>query len=143
MNKLTDARDNIVLKSIFAKFDRNGDNYLSFIEFSKLCSRLGFHLKGYQFLYLDINDDNKISFNEFQKWWIKDSKFDLFLIDKTKLLYQAYELYKKAGSTFVLFQNYMKNSMEISIDNNTFDALDLDGDDKLSFYEFCKWLQWF
>jgi Ca2+-binding EF-hand superfamily protein len=147
-----------ILQAVFNKYDTDKTGCLTVYQFTCLLAGLSKHvgeLKGADdqeidavFSYLDKDADGKLSFIEFEIWWTKQNKYDLFCGEKAQLLRKAYQL----------FSNYTKDSMRLShsgfnkmmkeigfpkCNDMCFGDLDLDDDGKLSFEEFCEWLNWF
>ena len=96
MTSNVNTKDDKVIRSIFLYYDIDGDNYLVFDEFKKLCSNLGFSLYDFQFDYINSDGDNKISYDEFKEWWLKDDKFKILSDENADNVYYAHDIYKKA-----------------------------------------------
>ena len=148
-----------VLRSVFRKYDKDNNGYLTPEEFTLFINRLGKHVKTIKkvtpetmkafFALIDENSDGKIDFNEFCNWWNtdEDKRYGYFSEEKAKLLRKSYNLYKtfcsdENGMTIYQFGRLM-DTLEIEWEEEDFDSLDQDENGLLSFEEFCRWLNWF
>lgn len=159
MNILS-SDDLTVLKSVFKKYDSDGNGYLNLKEFILFLVRLGKHVKELRkissetasavFALIDKNGDGKINFHEFCEWWNIDTsnRYGYFTGEKKELLKKSYGLYRQysskdgSGLTFEQFGKMM-DTLGIEYDEEDFDSIDTDYDGILSFEEFCRWLNWF
>ena len=152
----------VVLRQVFAKYDGDGDGFLSYEDFLKLIHALSLHipeLKGFEentvrgvFELMDINHDGKLSYSEYERWWLMPQKYSYFMGGKANLLRKAYNLFHQyvqydeetaeRAMTLEQFQRMMFR-LGIPFTEDMFDAIDTDEDGLVDFGEFCQWLNWF
>ncbi|XP_002167840.3 uncharacterized calcium-binding protein B0563.7 [Hydra vulgaris] len=143
----------IVLKSLFLKYDSDRNNYLNRDELKALfIEDLGFSTEQcevYVFL-LDKDGNNKISFEEFVSW-LRSSEHFKNISNKPR-----YQRLKKAVEMFKKFDVDNNQSLDrdefkrlftsLNGDPPKLDAalaeLDRDGNNRISFEEFLRWLNW-
>lgn len=148
--------DESVLRAVFNKYDTDKSGYLSPQQFIFLVSRLSKHVPELQgvefsnaqtaFVLFDKDADQLLSFSEFKDWWSSNDKYTFFSGEKAVLLRKAYALYTEytQGGTLNLSKfSEMMESLGITYNDSDFDILDKDKDGRISFDEFCRWLNWF
>ena len=150
-----EEEDLIVLRSVFQKFDHDGDGYLNISEFVSLVKSLSkyvseirnineFRIKAL-FAYLDAGMKRQMNFDEFCDWWFFD-RYTYITGDTGKRLEKAYSLYSKYaskhGMTYNQF-NLLLDDLHIEHTDDAFDEMDRSNDGILNFAEFCSWLGWF
>ncbi|XP_065065826.1 troponin C, skeletal muscle-like [Rhopilema esculentum] len=145
----------IVLQSLFKKYDLNHTGYLSSREVRSL---LGHDLRMSEneidafSLLMDEDGNNSISYEEF-KAWIQDEKKSGLLHDPSgtryQLLLKAVEYFKQfdaddngalEGQEIVMLMKSIgvrEEGIEEAVN-----SIDKDHNGKISFNEFLKWLQW-
>lgn len=148
MATYTHTKDDKIIRSIFIHYDIDGDNSLTFPEFTILCADIGYDLYDFQFAYIDYKENNKISYDEFKEWWLNDDKFKILSYENIDKMYYAYDIYKKGLDeykvlTFDNFNKMINKYYNCSIDENEFKQYDITGDNHLEFHEFLNWLRWF
>ena len=148
-----------ILKAVFNKYDKDKSGYLTIEEFGLLLLSLSKHIRELKviesqktsavFSLLDKDVDGKLSFEEFRSWWEKQDKYEFFCGESAILLRNAYTLfsnYTKDSEYSLTHSDFCHLMVEMGFpecDELYFDDLDLDNDGKLSFEEFCEWLNWF
>jgi Ca2+-binding EF-hand superfamily protein len=147
MTSIVNAKEDKVIRSIFIYYDTDGDNYLVFDEFKKLCSNLGFDLQDFQFDYINGDGDNKISYDEFKEWWLKDDKLNVLSDENADNMYYAYDIYKKSIEEYGVlnyknFNEMIKKYYDCTITKSEFDKYNKNKNDGLEFSEFSDWLNW-
>ncbi|HEX3775439.1 MAG TPA: EF-hand domain-containing protein [Polyangiaceae bacterium] len=67
--------DDSALRERYAGYDRDGDGYIDFGEFSALLDELGLGYSETQtraaFDSLDVDKNGQIDFGEFKIWWVE------------------------------------------------------------------------
>lgn len=148
-----------LLRHVFRKHDNDDSGYLSVDQFVNLIESVSRHAPEINatairpsvsqavFSYIDKNDDGKMSFQEFYLWWTSPNRFRFFIGEKPSLLSKAYELFSRysGGMKTLSYNNFERllDDLNIPHDDQTFDALDEDGDGLMNFTEFVDWLGWF
>eukprot|EP01027_Heterolobosea_sp_BB2_P021515 GEZU01030953.1.p1 GENE.GEZU01030953.1~~GEZU01030953.1.p1 ORF type:complete len:126 (-),score=46.43 GEZU01030953.1:31-408(-) len=93
------ADKQIVVKSIFQKYDHDNSGHISTSEFHSLCYDLGYYLSEDEvaavLVMLDKNNDKTVSFNEFFEWWKNNDKFRCIDEGKVELLKSAVDMFRK------------------------------------------------
>ncbi|XP_065651178.1 calmodulin, flagellar-like [Hydra vulgaris] len=143
----------IVLKSLFLKYDSDRNNYLNRDELKTLfIEDLGFSTEQcevYTFL-LDKDGNNKISFDEFVSW-LKSGEHFKNISNKSRYqrLKKAVEMFKKFdvdNNQSLDRDEFKRLFISLNGDPPKLDAalaeLDRDGNNKISFEEFLRWLNW-
>eukprot|EP01043_Picozoa_sp_COSAG02_P049969 COSAG02_NODE_5076_length_4659_cov_661.394737_4_plen_664_part_01 len=118
------------MRSMFDRFDEDGNQSLDSEEVSKLVSSLGLH-SDFQncIMEMDQNDDGSISYKEFVSWWsirVRFEQLDISMDDS--LSYEELEGLIDLGVDRLLI-----DTMLSSADTN------MDG--KIDFHEFMQWWQ--
>lgn len=145
----------IVLRSLFDKYDSDHNDRLDAKEFNILVSDdLGLSMEqteAYRYL-LDRDADGRVSFEEFAMWFKSGDKFKT-VNDKTRYYYlkKAVEMFK----VYDLDHNGAIDSKEFhklykdlggkghkKEEKKALLQIDLDHNGKVSFQEFMKWLNW-
>lgn len=143
----------VVLKSLFLKYDKDGNGQLSKTELEVLFKNdLGFNKEQSEAyaLLLDKDGNGEVSFEEFNSWLKSGEKFQN-INDKSRYhrLKKAVDLFKKFdvdNSQALDRDEFKKLFKEVGGKPNKLDAalaeLDRDGNNKISFQEFLRWLNW-
>lgn len=143
-----DSKDDKIIRSIFIYYDKDHDNVLSFNEFKKLCSDLGFDLYDFQFDYVDTREDKQISYDEFKDWWLRGDKLKILMEDNVDKVYYAHNVYKQGIEEYKIldYENFNKlidKCYNCSISEDEFKQYNKNNDNVLEFNEFLNWLRWF
>ena len=145
----------LVLRSLFTTYDKDGSGYLSANEVRGLLVKdLGLSESESDAFSLLMDEDgsNSISFEEFKEWIQGNNKAGI-IFDPTC---QKYQLLIKAAEYFREFdtdnngaidgQEIVKLAVSVGISEDKsatiLDAIDKDQNGKISFLEFLKWLRW-
>lgn len=142
----------IVVKSLFSKYDQDGSGRLQRKELMILLSDdLGMDPKQAEAMAMVVDKDGSgsVSFDEFFQW-IRDRNGLDTVNDRTKYYYtrKAVEMFKKydRDASGTIEVNELKQLLkDVGYKNSLQDALkvlDKDGNGKISFPEFLKWLNW-
>lgn len=142
----------IVVKSLFAKYDVDGSGRLQRKELMQLLrDDLGMDAKQSEAMAMVVDKDGSgsVSFDEFFQW-IRDRKGLETVNDSTKYHYtrKAVEMFKKydkdASGTIEVneLQQLLKDVEYKHSLESALEVLDKDGNGKISFPEFLKWLNW-
>ena len=143
----------IVLRSFFMKYDKQGKNYLDNKELQELFQYdLGLtkeQAETYTYL-LDKNGDAKICYDEFCAWLKSDERFKnvndksrYHFVRKAVELFKKYDKDKSGALERKEFAKLVKESGgKKSIVNKALKELDLDNNGVISFQEFLWWLGW-
>lgn len=143
----------IALKSLFSKYDTNGDGKLDKQELSRLFKYdLGLspaQTEVYQYI-LDKDGDSVVSYEEFREW-IRSKEQLQNIKNETRYHYlqHAIEMFQ----TYDVDGNYSLDRSELKqllVDSGgklenidvAMEDLDQDKNDRISFQEFLKWLNW-
>ena len=143
----------IVIKSLFNKYDTDDNGRLEIIELhTLLCDDLGLsdeETEAYIFL-MDIHNNGSVEYQEFREWLRNDDKWS-YLSDRSRfrLLLKAVELFKQYDTDAsgaldtqefsVLYADMGGHAYYIQ---SALKSMDKDGNGRISFYEFLKWLNW-
>ena len=142
----------VVLKSLFLKYDNDGNGMLTHEELSNLFMDLGINNEqaSVYSLLLDRDGSNDISYDEFKTWFYSGEEFQN-IKDTTR--------YHRLKSAVDMFRRYDTNDNH-SLDRNEFEKLfldmggkkegldgalkelDRDSNGRVSFQEFLRWLNW-
>ena len=143
----------LVLKSLFAKYDKDSSGSLMDAELKQLLQEdLGMDTEQAEIYTLlrDEDGSKSLTYEEFKKWLNSGENFQ-FIDDSSKcyIVHQAVEMFKKydtdgQGSLDVEeFRKVMVDlSYEASHTESAVQALDKDGNGVISFSEFLAWLHW-
>jgi len=143
----------VVLKSLFLKYDKDGSGELDKSELVVLFQDdLGFNKEQSEAyaLLLDKDGNGNVSFDEFNAWLKSGENFQN-INDKSRYsrLKKAVNLFKKydADNSQALDRDEFKKLFkEVGGKPNKLDAalkeLDTDGNERISFQEFLRWLKW-
>eukprot|EP01120_Amphizonella_sp_Union-15-10_P008914 TRINITY_DN3293_c0_g1_i1.p1 TRINITY_DN3293_c0_g1~~TRINITY_DN3293_c0_g1_i1.p1 ORF type:complete len:171 (-),score=30.64 TRINITY_DN3293_c0_g1_i1:24-536(-) len=90
----------IIVKSIFAKYDKNADQKINPAELMELAYDLGYYMTKEHstslLKTLDTDGDDHISFDEFLNWWKQHDKFKLMENpSKLKKIHEAVKAFRK------------------------------------------------
>ena len=143
----------LVLKSLFAKYDKDSSGSLMDAELKQLLQEdLGMDTEQAEIYTLlrDEDGSKSLTYEEFKKWLNSGENFQ-FIDDSSKfyIVHQAVEMFKKydtdgQGSLDVEeFRKVMVDLIyEASHTESAVQALDKDGNGVISFSEFLAWLHW-
>ncbi|XP_046848651.1 calmodulin-like protein 12 [Xenia sp. Carnegie-2017] len=144
---------NVVLRSLFMKYDVDGSGVLNRQELQTLFEGdLGFtheQAEAYSMM-LDKDGNQAVSFEELSHWLASGEKFKN-INDKCRFhrLKKAVELFKKFdadGNGAIEKDEFTNLMIAINCPRNkipeALKSLDSDGDGKISFPEFLNWLNW-
>ena len=143
----------VVLKSLFLKYDKDGSGKLNHQELSALFrDDLGLtreQADAYSLL-LDRDGSSNVSFEEFKSWLNSGEKLQN-INDKSRYhrLRQAVDLFRKydTDDSQALDRNeFSKLFIDLGEKKQNLEGalkeLDRDGNERISFQEFLKWLNW-
>jgi len=148
----TDTPD-IVLKSLFYKYDTDSSGLLSMNEVKTLLeSDLGLtyeEAEAYTLL-LDKDSSGKLSFEEFKTWLNSGEKLNnvkdesrFYMMKKSVEYFKKYDVDQSGGLNR---EEFAKLHADVGGTAETLDqallALDKDNNGTISFYEVLKWLNW-
>lgn len=146
----------IVLRSLFKKYDENSSGYLSGREIRMLLVQdLGMDENESDAISMLMDNDgnNTVSFQEFKGWMRGTNRSGLILHPSGKryrLLLKAAEFFKVfdidgngtlEGEEIIRFMDSVGVGREMAA--TAIEAIDKDRNGKISFNEFLKWLNWF
>eukprot|EP00761_Pharyngomonas_kirbyi_P002792 gb/GECH01002796.1/.p1 GENE.gb/GECH01002796.1/~~gb/GECH01002796.1/.p1 ORF type:complete len:171 (+),score=45.96 gb/GECH01002796.1/:1-513(+) len=153
---LENTDSEVIIKSLFNKYDESGDGRIDKEEFRSLCEDVGYPLDDealeYAFRLVDTNGNREVSFDEFLDFWRHNDKFkrleasQLEEMSEAAKLFRRYDLDSDRVISFdefkVLCQDlgYNLNADQIS---HYFSHMDKDNNNSISFSEFVEWLRWF
>ena len=143
----------IVLKSLFDKYDIDASGSIGVSELPKLLSEdLGLSCEEAETYTLLVDKDasGKLSFDEFKSWLNSGEKLKnvndtsrFYLMQKAVEMFKRYDL---DGSGGIDRNEFQKLHIDVGGKPEGVDialrCLDKDGNSKISFYEFLKWLNW-
>lgn len=142
----------IVIKSLFNKYDKDSSGYLSTKELPDLLTKdLGLSDEESEMytLLLDKDADGCLNFEEFKKWLNSGEKLQSLGSHRYNTMCKAVEMFKKYdndGSGALESNEFSKLCVELGCKpehtQSALNALDEDGNNKISFIEFMKWLNW-
>lgn len=142
----------IVLKSLFNKYDTDGSGSLSTKELPDLLQNdLGLSVEESEMytLLLDKDANGRLSFDEFKKWLNSGEKLQNLDSERYNTMYKAVEMFKKYdmdASGALECAEFSKLCVELGGQpehaQSAMNSLDNDGNNKISFLEFMKWLNW-
>lgn len=147
MTSLLDAKSDLVIKSLFAYYDKDNDDKLQFDEFRNLCDDLGFRLHDFQFNYINVKENNKMSYDEFKNWWIDEDKFKLMKEENMDNMFCAYEIYLECLQEYKTLNHENFNKMTkkyygIETTKDEYMRYNRSGNNRMNFKEFMDWLDW-
>lgn len=145
----------IVLKSLFKKYDRNKDGLLTEKEIRVLLIEdlgMGERESDAFSMLMDVDGNNSVSFDEF-KGWIRGNNRSGLIFEPTG---KRYQLLLKSAEYFKEFdlndngalegEEIMRLMDSVGVAREKTDAavkaIDRDQNGKISFHEFLKWLRW-
>lgn len=142
----------IVIRSLFQKYDRDSSGQLSVKEIPELLTNdLGLSTEEAETytLLLDKDASGSLSFDEFKSWLTSGEKLKTVDSDRFNLLYKAVEMFKRIDadqSGSIDRTEFAKLHAEMGGRPEYLDyalsTLDSDYNGKISFLEFMKWLNW-
>lgn len=143
----------VVLKSLFKKYDSDNSGFISTSElpvFLRDDLGLSENEADIYALLVDKDANGKLNFNEFKAWLHNGGKLvnvndssRFYMMEKAVEMFQKYDLDKSGAVERDEFTLLLKDiggkpdNVDIVLN-----ALDKDGNSKISFYEFLKWLNW-
>ena len=143
----------IVLRSLFMKYDKDGSQQLNKEELSGLFQNdLGLNkeqAESYAYL-LDKDGNGKVSFEEFRSWLNSGERFknvnDKSRYHRLRKAVEMFKNYDKDGSGALDREEFKKLFTESGGKPKNLEAalkeLDQDNNGLVSFQEFLKWLNW-
>lgn len=142
----------IVVKSLFSKYDVDGSGRLQRDELMQLLRHdMGMDPKQAEAMALVVDKDGSgsVSFDEFMEW-IHDRKALDTVDDHTKYYYtrkavDMFKKYDKDGNGTIEVNELKQLLKDVNYSDSLESALqvlDKDGNGKISFPEFLKWLNW-
>ncbi|XP_065068411.1 calmodulin-like protein 3 [Rhopilema esculentum] len=143
----------IVLKSLFTKYDKDGSGQLNRLELQGLfVDDLGLskeQAESYAYL-LDKDGNGKVSFEEFNSWLHSGEKFknvnDKSRYQRLKKAVELFKSYDKDGSGALDKDEFEKLFIAYGGKKQNVGAglkeLDKDGNGVISFEEMMRWLRW-
>ena len=153
MSYFDENTPDIVLKSLFQKYDTDNSGLISMSEIPQLL-RGDLGLNGDEAetytLLLDKDASGKLSFDEFKDWLnsgeklrnIEDSS-RFYLMQKAVDMFKAYDKDQSGALDRNEFYNlHLDVGGNVNNLDSALQALDKDHNGKVSFYEFLKWLNW-
>ena len=153
MSYFDENTPDIVLKSLFKKYDRDGSGTLAKTELlCMLRDDLGLSSDEAETYVLLVDKDasGKLSFDEFKTWLNSGEKLRnvednsrFYMMQKAVEMYKKYDTDATGGldrKEFSILYSDVGGKPE-NLDS-ALQSLDKDGNSKISFYEFLKWLNW-
>ena len=152
-NFFDDGVPEIALKSLFQKYDVNGDGWLNNTELRELfVDDLGLEedqAEIYNYI-LDRNGDNRISYDEFLYWMRSNENLKnatdehrFWLIRSAVDMFQKYDTNENWSlDTQELKQMIVEHGGTLEKIDEVLATLDEDRNGRISFQEFLKWLDW-
>ena len=143
----------IVLKSLFLKYDTDNSGHLGSDELKTLFKddlALTEDQAQMYALLLDRDGSKNVSFEEFRNW-MRSGEYLQNMNDKSRfsVIKQAVDMFKKYdadGSQALDRQEFEKVLVDCGstpeVVDGALQALDSDGNGTISFLEFLKWLNW-
>ncbi|XP_065643216.1 troponin C, skeletal muscle [Hydra vulgaris] len=153
MSYFDEHAPDIVIKSLFSKYDQDNSGFISMKELSNLLTDdldLSPEQVETYVLLLDKDANGKLSFNEFKAWLKSGEKFEI-VTDTSRfyIMQKAVEYYKKYdldGSGWLDRDEFSKLHYEVGGNSQNLEcalqSMDKDNNNKISFFEFLKWLNW-
>ena len=145
----------VVIKSLFSKYDTNLSNTLEVSEVVTLFTHdLGLNDEetDYYILLLDKDANGCVEFKELSEWLKSDERLkntNAYSCSRFAIMQKAVGMfrdYDKDGSESLNREEFSKLHADVGGKPEHVDAalqqLDRDGNGKISFYEFMKWLCW-
>ena len=143
----------IVLRSLFTKFDSDGSGTLTKNETSNfLINDLGFDNETAEecLLIHDNDGSGTMSYEEFTTWLHSgegtrqfDDASTYYKIHAAVEMFKKYDTDGKDSLDVTKFRKVLEDMNEEAIDaEEAIKALDMDGNGVISFPEFLKWLHW-
>ncbi|KAH3771460.1 hypothetical protein DPMN_172779 [Dreissena polymorpha] len=140
----------IVIKSLFQKYDKDNSGFLDRKELSSLLEDdLGLTTRQVEvyFHLLDRDGNAKISPDELSDWLRRNERFKM-VNDKSRFYavckaVDMFKKYDKDGSQYISFEELkgllFEHGRNIDV-QSAFKSIDQDGNGKISFPEFLNWL---
>ncbi len=100
------------------------------------------------YAYFEYHCDSnigKITFDSLRKWWVSDSRFNMFSSKTADLMRKAHKLYHKytKGDLMTVSEfNMFFEDFQLDCREEMFEKYDLNSDGKISFKEFVDLLGW-
>ena len=142
----------IVLKSLFRKYDTDNKGTLSFLILPNLLEEVMGLSKEVASMYalLMAKDANGIvSYEEFKKWLKTGEKLNQVSATRYLMIERAVEMFKiydRDGSGELDRSEFKQLHADVGGDpqfvDSALNSIDIDKDGNISFYEFLKWLNW-
>jgi calcium-binding protein CML len=141
----------VVVQSLFRKYDTDGSGRLQSAELMKLLNDLGMDPKQAETVMMLVDKDGSgtVSFEEFFQW-LREGEGLRNVDDSTRYYYlrKAVDLFKKydkdASGTIEPneLEELLKSIGYTGSMESALKTLDKDGNNKISFSEFLQWLNW-
>ena len=143
----------IVLKSLFCKYDHDNSGMLQQEEIEQLLEcDLAMTVEEAELysLLLDGDGSKSISFEEFKTWLKSGEKLEsiknesqFYILGKAVDLFKSYDTNKEGTLDTTEFRKLMINlNYNSEIIKSAIEAIDKDSNDIISFPEFLRWLNW-
>eukprot|EP01120_Amphizonella_sp_Union-15-10_P001220 TRINITY_DN1126_c0_g1_i2.p1 TRINITY_DN1126_c0_g1~~TRINITY_DN1126_c0_g1_i2.p1 ORF type:complete len:170 (+),score=42.73 TRINITY_DN1126_c0_g1_i2:92-601(+) len=150
-----------IIKSVFQKYDKNGDGHIGAAELMELAYDLGYYMTGQQsqdvIKALDKDGSGHINFDEFLVWWKQNDKFHLFenkdKLQKVQIAVKAFRKLDKDNSGSINIHEFNIFFKETCVPGGAFSPAqesqslsafkqaDKDGDGHIQWNEFHELLE--
>lgn len=146
----------VVIKSIFAKYDKDGSKSINPFELGSLLFDLGFHVPKDKLpdlvSQIDADGTGRVELSDFTKWWHQSAKFahlDGQSLDRLSQASSYFRFFDKdrCGSISreefkIMFADLVKNSLvpKTAVCDDVLKQLDGDHSGTISFNEFMSWM---
>eukprot|EP01113_Clastostelium_recurvatum_P012158 TRINITY_DN16280_c0_g1_i1.p2 TRINITY_DN16280_c0_g1~~TRINITY_DN16280_c0_g1_i1.p2 ORF type:complete len:160 (+),score=45.14 TRINITY_DN16280_c0_g1_i1:520-999(+) len=147
LTRSTMASSRYWVKHLFDKYDKDKSQSIDAAELGQLVYDCGLPASTDELkdIVLFLSPSNsKIDFETFFSWWTSEDRFrkltpaEQSTMDEALQVFRAHDL-DRSGTVRKDEFTPLANEMKVGMD--TFDAIDVNGDGKISFNEFLDWFQ--
>lgn len=150
---LTFSTPDVVIQSLFLKYDLNKNGFLEEEELRSLLEKdLGMNPDQTDVfaLLIDKNGDHRVSYTEFVDWLHSDERYRcindksrFYLISKAVELFKQFDRNENGSLDRKEFLRLVRSLGSQQVNNDEeFQTMDNDGNGVISFWEFLRWLNW-